>query len=106
MRKHYLIRERPDVNPAYIICNAPRPLMGDAEWQGDFIHGVFYAGVLPDNQVAIEFNSQMDAWELVFVTTSEAKRMLKEAYPEKYHASIDSCNHERLAQLFHQKINK
>lgn len=78
----------------WTVYNAPRPLMGAETWTGEFRHGVFYAAVPPDGDLADEFgdapvwrerNHGLDGWpcEIVPMATIcaywEAK--VKE-YPE------------------------
>lgn len=58
----------------YAIFNAPRPLIGDATWQGSFIHGIFYAGVYTVGKNAKHFIqrcAELDAVVFDFVTDEE-----------------------------------
>ena len=61
--------------------NAPRPLYGELNWKGPFLHGVFYAAMNPVGEYAQmyrEFNETMDAWPVEWVTEPEARRWLTE----------------------------
>jgi len=45
----HTIRTRPENIPEdWSIYNAPRPIPGEIVWDGDFLHGVFYAAVPPE----------------------------------------------------------
>ena len=48
-KTRFVLGQRPDDIPDHMeIYNAPRPLAGHSNWQGDFICGVFYVGIDPD----------------------------------------------------------
>jgi len=74
-RKVELVRERPrDVPSDWRIFNAPRPLYGHMNWQGDFVSGIFYVAVNPDGEYADTFirkNHEQDAIELVYLSQQE-----------------------------------
>jgi len=51
-KKLFIISEKPkDIPENWLIFNAPRPLLGDKEWQGDFQHGIFYVAVDPNGYI-------------------------------------------------------
>lgn len=72
MKIKRIIGTRPsNIPPSWLIFNAPRPLWGTRTWEGDFLHGVFYAAIDPDDQFAenmIRANVDDDGWLLVWVT--------------------------------------
>lgn len=61
-----VIAERPkDVPPGWLILNAPRPLLGHREWQGEFVHGIFYVAIDPQDTLASTFlqkSHDLDGW--------------------------------------------
>ena len=53
-----------EVPKSWIIFNAPRPIHGHVQWQGDFLSGVFYAAVDPESVSRgwmIQDNQALDA---------------------------------------------
>jgi hypothetical protein len=109
MKKLYIIAERPSHIPKHwIICNAPRPLMGTDTWGGDFRHGIFYAAIDPADEFAemnLDTNRKLDAWELVFYTEGEARNALKEIC-KKYADKIDALSIETIRESFLYQMNK
>ena len=89
VKKIPVIGRRPDHIPdAWPIFNAPRPLLGHEEWQGDFEHGIFYVAVDPDGYGAegfIERNISLDGWLVEYWTEEKAleaaKGYLLKEYP-------------------------
>ncbi|WP_156915980.1 hypothetical protein [Desulfatirhabdium butyrativorans] len=76
-----------DVPPNWIIFNAPRPLYGDKEWQGDFIHGRFYVAVDPNGDQAawcVQQNKAMDAWVYQYVDKDTMRAMVRQSYIDGY----------------------
>lgn len=80
----FVFAARPsDVPAEWVIFNAPRPLYGDMEWRGDFLHGVFYVAVNPDDRYAeerIKRNLELDAWVVHYHDRSEARAWAAEHY--------------------------
>ena len=63
---------RPEnINSDWIIFNAPRPLVGNKTWQGDFLSGIFYAAVDPSDAMAHDFisNNETNGAKIVEYTT-------------------------------------
>jgi len=92
----------------YLICNAPRPIIGDMLWEGDFIHGRFYAALDPENpefDICVRENTALDAWHLIFWTEAEARDRVKEAYP-KYAHKVDSLSFEQLYDTFRNVMKR
>jgi len=111
MEKFYLVREKED-RPAFpgnwIICNAPRPIMGHHEWQGEFIHGVFYAVIAPDMEHAedmMETNRKLDAWQLVYTDFESARAAVKLRYP-RYADKIDRLTDSQIIETYHVLKNE
>ena len=96
-----VLRDKDDILPEsykgmsfdnYYIFNAARPLHGQITWQGDFIHGVFYAAVDKDfaqSKVIIERNVNLDGHILQFVTESEVREKLQAHYNKIAPGKID-----------------
>lgn len=58
------------------IYNAPRPFPATVTWQGEFIRGVFYGAINPEDEFAVENRirtQQLDASRLVFVSREEVE---------------------------------
>src|ERR1041385_549517 len=56
-----------------LVFNAPRPLYGH-DWQGDFIHGIFYVSIDPSDHHAprqIKDNVSYDGWIIQYVSWDE-----------------------------------
>ena len=111
MEKFYLVREKED-RPAFpenwIICNAPRPIMGHHEWQGEFIHGVFYAVIAPDMEHAedmMETNRKLDAWQLVYTDIESARQFLRDRYP-RYAKQVDIAPDDMVIETYHNIKNE
>ena len=94
----------PDAVPEnWIVCNAPRPLYGDYNWEGPFITGVFYAGIDPEGDEAafcLHRNAELDARRLIFHTRQElidyAVEWYRVNYPEAYEKiELDDKDHVR-----------
>lgn len=69
------------INPAMRIFNTTRPLWGDVAWstngrgQGFRDYGWWFAAVHPNSsqwQECYDYNRRMDAYELIFVTETDA----------------------------------
>ncbi|MFH1984767.1 MAG: hypothetical protein ABIL58_23245 [Pseudomonadota bacterium] len=83
------IGERPDLPPGNIVFNAPRPLAGHKDWQGDFRHGIYYAAVDPNGERAdwmVEQNRDLDGWIVIYLSREEylsrARSWAGRAYPD------------------------
>lgn len=90
LRKRYTLGERPAFQstgeplPAHwVICNAPRPLVGHDAWIGPFVSGIYYAAIDPETLEAarrLESNRRDDACELVYVTDAEMREAIRQRY--------------------------
>ncbi len=59
MKQVIVLGERPaDVPANWTIYNAPRPIYGHREWQGDFACGIFYAAIDPNGEGAEWMHSE------------------------------------------------
>lgn len=64
------------------IFNAPRPLYGAVTWQGEFVHGIFYAAILPADDYAENFirqNVSLDGWVLCYFSKEDARKQATES---------------------------
>ena len=109
MREYHIIADRPtNVPQTWEIHNAPRPLAGQTFWQGDFIHGVFYAAFAPDDQFAEMFtktNGSLDAYRLTYYTEAQAREELKKIFP-RYADKIALQDRQHVIELFSSRMNK
>jgi hypothetical protein len=88
-----IIGERPDVPDYHIIFNAPRPLYGEFEWQGDYRHGIFYASLNPKTKhgkLFIEKNHELDAWLVEYISAGVAIHEIRELYLREYPVEWDN----------------
>lgn len=99
------IADRPtDIPQDWPIHNAPRPLYGTQTWQGDFVHGVFYAAIDPADEFApgwLTRNEDLDAYELVYMTREQAieaaLNYYREQFPKIYpKIQADDKEHQRM----------
>jgi hypothetical protein len=84
-----------DLDPAWLIVNAPRPLLGDRTWQGQFRHGIFYAAMPATAPEGDEFRQRRhadvlrswqadDAWQVEFIDDTEIERRCVARAREQY----------------------
>lgn len=98
------------IYPTWEIWNAPRPIYGHVQWTGEFRHGVFYAGIDPDEEYADKWrreNISLDAWKLEYVTKQEALRQIREYYEKKYPEDIGLLKDvlpEQLLEAFYEHL--
>jgi len=75
----------------WILFNAPRPIYGHREWQGQFWHGVFYAAVNPKGERAewmIRENAMLDAWVIRYYGEAEIEAHAK-ATADRYGYTLE-----------------
>ena len=91
-----VIGERPHSIPENcLIFNAPRPLYGHMEWQGEFEHGIFYVAIDPDSHGAegfIEGNISLDGLLIEYWTKEKAIDAAKKCLFKKYPTEVDAIN--------------
>ncbi len=87
------------------IFNAPRPLYEEPTWTGDFIHGIFYAAVDPDDLYGTDFikrNADLDAWQLEWVSEEEVIEEALTYYRDKFptiYSNIDATDKDHRGML-------
>ncbi len=108
-----IIAERPkDIPENWLIFNAPRPLLGDKEWEGKFQHGIFYVAVDPNCYFynrEIENNCKLDGWIVEYISKEKAIKRIKEYYHKEYPDSFDaieSLNNLLLVDAFYERFHK
>ena len=93
-------------DPKKIIFNAPRPLMGHNEWQGDFRHGIFYVEVELGKDGAefmVDYNQRMDAWIIYHLTLDDAKKIIAYKYP-KYADRIEKLPEKMIVEQLYRAM--
>lgn len=89
-------KERPTKVPAsWPIFNAPRPIPGDENWQGDFRHGIYYSAVDPNREKeVVDYNlttlKSLDAWLVRYYTTSQAIDWMRRYYKTNFPKSFEN----------------
>jgi hypothetical protein len=76
-----------DIPQEWAIHNAPRPLYGTKTWEGDFIHGIFYAAIDPADEFApgwLKENDRNDAYELVYLSREQAIPLAYQYYQDNF----------------------
>ncbi len=91
-----VIGNRPTQAPdGWSIFNAPRPLCGDTQWTGDFVHGIFYVAVDPADDYAAGFiacNANLDAWQLEYTTEEVAVTEMLSEYQATYPDEVNEID--------------
>jgi len=112
-KKLYIIGRRPENIPDnWIVFNAPRPMLGDKDWCGDFHHGIFYAAVDPDGYIPkkwMQKNCDLDGWVVEYVSEEAAIQMVKNYYLNTYPSMakiIEELSDQDLRTSFHVNFNK
>lgn len=120
---HMVRGERPKTTPSnqpipddWIIFNAPRSLYASfdnnnypLDWQGEFIHGIFYAAVSPDDIRSIKRNNELDGWALIWHNKEEIYAWLNQYYADYYPGrkiNLDEFDQELVYSTFVNLINK
>jgi hypothetical protein len=73
--------------PHWRIYNAARPLPGSIEWTGEFLHGVFYAAIDPDDDRADWMEERclsLDGHLVTFVPKDEVVQWVHAYYAKEY----------------------
>ena len=111
-KKLFIIGVKPaNVPEDWLIFNAPRPLLGDIEWQGDFRHGLFYVAIDPKGYIPeswIKRNCDLDGWLVEYISEDEAIQKTKDYYHKAYPKQTEAIKNLRKLDLltsFHQKFN-
>lgn len=97
-----------NLSESEMVCNAPRPLWGHKEFQGDFIHGIFYAIVDTSKPYADDMllsNSELDARKIEWVSLDEIKLWAK-GYCAKLDIEMSEFDDDDLVESFLQNHNE
>ena len=113
IKTRFVLGQRPDIPDHMEIYNAPRPLAGHSNWQGDFICGVFYVAIDPDLRDADELRNltrQNAGTRLHWVdeTTAfeEQRRWYLENYPDTAGELVDDPEyHDYVIDAYFNRIN-
>ena len=91
----------PELPDGWCVVNAPRPLLGERTWTGEFRHGIFYAAGpnrLPpggfERSRAEGIVAQWaadDAWPVEFITDAEVEALVLAKFAEYGYASADEA---------------
>jgi hypothetical protein len=100
----------PDVqlSPFWEIYNAARPFPAHFNWQGRFLHGVFYGAIDPELSGADEYRERaksLDAHLLVWVTREEVEAWGR-AYCEKHGVNYGDFDYEEIARSYLRHAEK
>lgn len=67
--------------PGEVVFNAPRPLPGSSQWEGEFVCGCFYATVdltLPETGEVLKSLQELHAWVLRYVSEEDCYAVVRE----------------------------
>jgi hypothetical protein len=96
-----LVDPRPEDVPAdHPIFNAPRPLIGDRCWQGEFRHGIFYASVniaVARAERCTRDNISIDGWLCEFAARTDVEKWGRE-----YAATFDIRNEDHPYEIWEE----
>ena len=95
MRIRHVCAERPDVPEDWVICNAPRPIVGTKIWTGPFITGVFYSAFsMNDEQYGWMdmHNSSQDAVQVFYHAESTLISLATAYYKYNYPDTFDEID--------------
>jgi len=84
------------------VYNAPRPFPATVTWQGEFISGVFYGAINPEDEFADENRErarQLDVTRLIFVPRAEVEAWGR-AYCEKYNVEYEDFTWRDIAVAY------
>jgi hypothetical protein len=76
-----------DIPPGWIVFNAPRPMYGDKDWQGDPGHGTFYGAIDPHGERPewmIKENKSLDGWVYQDISAATMTAMVRQNYIDGY----------------------
>lgn len=92
----------------WTVYNAPRPIMGHELWQGEFRHGIFYAAVAPDGDLADEFGDALEfhkrnAQDHAFtcqIVTKDTVMAYGELIAKKYKVTLAEFDYEDIVASY------
>ena len=110
MKIRHVCAEHPtDIPQDWVICNAPRPIVGTKIWTGPFITGVLYAAFAMDDEQSdwmIMRNSIQDAVMVFYHTESALVSLAMAYYRKNYPDTIDEIDKvEQRKWLIGQALN-
>lgn len=99
--------ERPQHIPNdWTIYNAPRPLYGNECWEGDFVHGRFYAAVEPQSKYH-QLNQELDGWPCVWISKEEVVEWFSERLTERgISKAVADYPYEDVARMYYYAKQK
>ena len=80
----------PDVPDGWLIVNAPRPLLGEQTWTGQFRHGTFYAASPEIRGGSFGWKAD-DAWLVRFITDADVEQLVLAKFAEYGYASAEDA---------------
>jgi hypothetical protein len=106
-----------DIPHGWIVFNAPRPMYGDKEWQGDPGHGMLYGAVDPQGAGAewmVKDNKSLDGWIYQDISAATMTAMVRQNYLDGYFkndaAKVDAgmakLNTGQIRGQFHNILEK
>jgi len=96
------------LDKGWTVYNAPRPIYGHEQWQGDFRHGVFFAAVAPTDDPADEFNDapafhrrnqELDASECMIVSREQVMAYGEEQ-AQRHGISLADFSYEDIVESY------
>lgn len=94
--------ELPELPDGAEIYNAPRPFPAHQNWQGPFIHGIFYGAIFPSEEFANENRKRtirLDASRLVFISRATVEAWGRE-YCKKYSVNYNDFTFDDIARSY------
>jgi len=94
----------PEIPKEWEIYNAARPFPAHKTWQGEFLHGIFYGAIDPDEEYADEYRKrakELDASRLTFISRESVERW-GQSYCEKHSISYDDFDFKTIARSYLQ----
>ena len=73
----------------WTVVNAPRPLPGRVQWEGEFRHGVHYAAG-PLDEFADRWAS-LDAWPVMPITNMEIVMLIEKRAKDRGFKTLSEC---------------
>lgn len=92
---------QPSFPEGWIVMNAARPLLGHASQNGEFLDGVFYAAIDPNDSMAsayVEENRKLSASVVVTASVEEQGRMaiFESRYRKEYETELNDIERKQL----------
>jgi hypothetical protein len=103
-----IISAPPDQAPTrWLVFNAPRPLRGDRNWEGQFKHGIFYVAIDPMSDEANDMvaeNDESDGWLCQYVTEEAVMAWAREYFRKYPEVNLEEVDREKInySYLYHK----